>query len=662
MVGRGYALMALIMFGTAVGAQSPSLSWEKDGRFVAPDRGLSLGRAHARQDFYEGPQPFNVLHYNLDLQLAMNNEALSGTNVITLRLKEPVDSIVMNAMGLSLDSVLVDGVVKPVSESISAETFTIHLGEMRPAGDTLTIHIGYHRIPGYPRPSSRQGYYFFADSIGIPANLGYTFSQPSYARFWMPCYDEPWEKATMQMRLTVPDGYVAASNGRLVEKTVNGDGTTTWRWSEEHTIATYLMCITASEFAVAELPYVSPDGDTIPLQYYTWASDSAEVAAYLPEVRDMMEFYSSVFGPYPFDKYGMTAIVPFSYLGMEHQTLTTMNRFVRTNTRVVSHELAHQWWGDLVTCGTWPDIWLNESFATYSEALWRERLGGFEALKSYMKDTLEHFFFGSWQGAVYNPIGQGFNLFDDVVYSKGAWVLHTLRGVVGDSVFFNILKAYRERHKFQSAVTSELQSVVDSVVGQEMGWFFDQWIYGQGWPVYSYRYDRTSDTAEVQVAQFQDISWPTYTMPIRLLLRYSDRPDSIVVVVNDARLQSYRIPLSGLLERIDFDPDEWILKQMLPWPLGVGEPNTPVIFGLSQNYPNPFNPVTNIGFRMSEFGFVSLKVYDVLGRKVATLVDGAMESGAHVVEFDASGLSSGVYFCRLTTRADVRTIRMVYSK
>jgi len=655
-------LLTIVFTGASALAQSSHLRWEKEGRFIAPDQGLSLGRVHVRPGLYDGPQPFDVLHYNLNLRLTMIDEALSGTNVIALRLKEPVDSIVLNAVGLGLDSVLVDGVMKSISENISAETFTIHLGEIRPTGDTLSIHIGYYRIPGFPRPGSRQGYYFFTTGIGIPANLGYTFSEPSDARFWMPCYDEPWEKATVQIHLTVPDGYVAASNGRLEGKTPNGDGTTTWRWHEDHPIATYLMCITSSEFTIAELPFVPSVGDTVPLQYYAWAMDSVDVAAYLPEVRAMMEFYAGVFGSYPFDKYGMTAIVPFSYLGMEHQTLTTMNRFAKTNTRVVSHELAHQWWGDLVTCGTWPDIWLNESFATYSEALWRERLGGFTALRSYMKDTLEHFFFGSWLGAIYNPVGQGFNLFDDVVYSKGAWVLHTLRGVVGDSVFFNILRAYRERHRFQSVVTSELQSVADSVAGQDMGWFFDQWIYGQGWPVYSYVYHVLSDTVELQVAQFQDSSWPTYTMPIRLLLRYSNRADTTVVVMNNARLESYRIPLTGVLEQIEFDPDDWILKQMLPWPVSVGEQGTPITFGLSQNYPNPFNPKTNIGFRIRDFGFVSVRVYDVLGREVATLVDGVMEPGEHIAGFDATGLPSGVYFCRLRAGGLSDTRKMIVQK
>ena len=319
----------------------------------------------------------------------------------------------------------------------------IHLGQTFSVGDTLRIEISYRRVHGYPRPSSRQGYYFFRDTIGLPANLGYTFSEPSDARFWFPCYDEPWDKATAEMNITVPDGYVAASNGRLLATASNGNGTATWRWREDHQIATYLMCITASRFRVSTFPYVSAQGDTIPLQYFTWQSDSAGAAAFLPTVRQMVSRYSELYGEYPFDKYGMSSIVPFVYLGMEHQTMTTLNRYVQTDPRTVSHELAHQWWGDNVTCGTWADVWLNESFATYSEALWRESTGGFLALKSYMKDTLDGFRFGSWQGAVYDPLGQGFNLFDQVVYSKGGWVLHTLRGVLGDSLFFRSLSAYR---------------------------------------------------------------------------------------------------------------------------------------------------------------------------------------------------------------------------
>jgi aminopeptidase N len=639
-------IVCLLPFQSTV-AQN-QFNFEKQTRLLTPEQRFFLSSTPLHQVAYEGPQPFDMLHYHLNLRLSMVSDALQGSSAMTMRLKEPVDSLVLHAVGLALDTVRVDGVSKSTTMDSQQETFTIHLNGTRDAGDTLVVFVAYRRIQGYPRPTSRQGYYFFLDTLGLPSNLGYTFSEPSDARFWMPCYDEPWEKATADISITVPDGYVAASNGLLTHVIANGDGTRTWQWREQHQITTYLMCMTVMRFAKASLPYVRAPNDTVQLEYYTWQVDSSEVAAFLPTVAQMVDHFSALYGPYPFQKYGMTSVVPFVYLGMEHQTLTTMNRYFRTSERVVSHELAHQWWGDLVTCGTWRDIWLNESFATYSEALWREHTGGFPALRSYMKDTLEHFFFGSWLGAVYDPVGQGFNLFDDVVYSKGAWVLHTFRGVVGDSVFFDVLNAFRSRYGGKSAITTEFMAVADSVTGTDMSWFFNQWIFGSGWPEYGYTHEVVNDTAVVRIGQFQPAHWQTYRMPIRLRINYSDSTDTTVVVMDSLRLQTVRIPLARPLLNIEFDPDDWILKKTISWPLYVEEPELPHGFVLEQNYPNPFNPKTLIKYHVPNTVHVSLGVFDLLGREVTTLVDEENHPGSYGVIWDATAYPSGVYFYRLT--------------
>ena len=614
-----------------------------------------------------GPQPFDILHYRLDINLSMVTEFLQGTSRITLVLNSPVDSVVLNAVRLQLDTVRVDGIQKSIAVNPGTETFTIRLGGIRNAGDTLHIVISYRRLPDPQRPSSRLGYYFFSTTSvsGLPANLGYTMSEPSDARFWMPCYDEPWDKATPEINATVPVGYVAASNGVLIGTQNNGDTTLTWRWKEDHQIATYLMCVTASQFTIPTIDYQSSDGRTIPIQYYTWKTfteppppsgrgvvqDSAEAAAYLPTVREMVDAFSHLFGEYPFDKYGMTSVVPFGYGGMEHQTLTTLNRYYITDGRVVPHELAHQWWGDLVTCGTWPDIWLNESFATYSEALWNEHLGGFPALKNYMTGSLLHLYYGSWQGAVYDPQGQGFNLFDDVVYSKGAWVLHTLRGVVGDSVFFRSLRAYRQKYEGKSAITDELRAVVDSVAGQDMRWFFNEWIYSPGWPVYAFTYSWPGDSLSLRIFQQQSSSWPTYKMP--MWVRIYHGADSVNTLIQDSlRVQTFKIPLAFRPDSVALDPDAWILKQIVPSTASAGEASLPRTIALEQNYPNPFNPTTVVSYQLPVVSEVRLVVYDILGREVAVLVNEKQGPGEHEVKFsagsrDGSGLSSGVYFYRL---------------
>jgi aminopeptidase N len=616
-------------------------------------------------------------HYTLDLLLPMTTGELQGTCTMSLLLKSPADSIVLNAAGLLLDTVRVDGTPKRILADSSAETFTLYLEEMRNAGEVLLIEVPYRRPTGYRRPGSRLGYYHFStDSVaGLPANVGYTLSEPSDTRFWMPCFDEPWDKATAEIMITVPTGYVAASNGRLVQVTDRGDGTQTWHWREDHQIAPYLLCVTVSVFSVSRLPYVTAGGDTIPVEYYVWNSglfeDSSAAASYLPTVRSMLAAFAGAYGEYPFDKYGMTAVLPFGLGGMEHQTITTLNGYLFADEHLVAHELAHQWWGDLVTCATWQDIWLNESFATYSEAIWQESKGGKAALRQYMKDSLTQFNYLSWTGAVYDPVGQGFNLFDLVVYSKGAWVLHTLRGAIGDSAFFRVLHAYRLRFEGGNATTTDFIAVVDSVTGSDYGWFFDQWIYGRGWPEYALSHSWHLDTLSLSLYQEQDVSWPTYTMP--LTVRAYHGSDSTTFLVRDSlRTQLFQLPLPVRPDSVLLDPDGWVLKQIVPVLPPPPPDDLPLSFALFQNSPNPFNPETEIRFQIADVRFVRLAVYDLLGREVTELVNEKKGPGMYAVTFDArlpggahsrggqgGGVASGVYFYRLTAGEYTETRKMI---
>jgi aminopeptidase N len=599
----------------------------------------------------------DVLHYKIEVELDMSRGMLGGRITLTTCVNSAVSEILLNAACLSIDHATVNAEVWSPSIDSANESVTLHSpGTILAAGDTVTVVVEYRRVPGIKRPGGRWGYYFFLDTLGLPSNLGYTMAEPSDARFWMPCVDTPTDKATVELFVTVPRGYVAASNGRLLGVINTTDSTTVWQWEESHPIATYLIAITASRFSISTLPFVRAEGDTVPLQYYVWPEDSLECAGYLPTVRDMIVGLSKIFGPYPFDKYGMTAIVPFGFGGMEHQTITTMNRYVKTDERVVLHELAHQWWGDLVTCGTWKDVWLNESFATYAEALWEEQKSGRYALRLYMNSNLAHFFYGSWQGGPYDPEGQGFNLFDDVVYSKGAWVLHMLRGVVGDSTFFHALHHYRDLYASRTATTEDLKAVLDTVSGQNIDWFFAEWVYGRGWPVYNMSYTWAADTLHLTLTQNQEAAWPVFRIPLQVRVE-NDFVDTLVTIKPDARVYQTSVYVPFQPARVLLDPDSLVLKQVANTASVTHAPEQPATFSLEQNYPNPFNPTTTIRFSIAGVVALSgsegpatkvrLAVYDLLGREVAVLVNEEQLPGRYEVKFDGARLPSGVYFVRL---------------
>ena len=221
-----------------------------------------------------------------------------------------------------------------------------------------------------------------------------------------------------------------------------------------------------------------------------------------------------------------------------------------------------------------------------------------------------------------------------------------------------VLAAYRSKYAGRSVTTEEFRAVADSVTGQDLSWFFQQWIYRPGWPVYSMNSGRTGDSLTVTINQLQAAGWPTYRMPIRIRA-YGQGRDTTFTVLNDRRTQTFRVPLSFAPDSVVLDPEDWILKQLTKPATAVADEPLPAVLDLEQNYPNPFNPVTSIRYKLPVRASVRLEVFDLLGSRVSLLEEGYREAGEHFVVLDGTGLASGVYVGRLTAGGSVRTIRMV---
>jgi len=279
----------------------------------------------------------------------------------------------------------------------------------------------------------------------------------------------------------------------------------------------------------------------------------------------MIEFYAGAFGEYPFleEKYG-TAEIPGT-ASMEHQTCTSYSSRLVTGTHkydyIVAHELAHQWWGDLVTLTAWEDIWLNEGFATYSDALWVENLYGLEGLKSRMIDFRD-IYFNHHEGqehAIYDPpLG---HLFCEIEYEKGAWVLHMLRFVVGDDNFWQILKEYAQLYAYSNARTEDFHAVCEQIYGADLTWFFEQWIYGIGYPVYQFGWG-FSDRNKVRIVinQIQE-EFPLISMPVELEFILSSGTEKKLVWVNEEK-NIFEFDFQEKPLNVLFDPDSWILCEL----------------------------------------------------------------------------------------------------
>ncbi|MCL5267871.1 MAG: T9SS type A sorting domain-containing protein [Bacteroidetes bacterium] len=631
------------------------------------------GRKPAGLD-YAAPHAYNVLDYKLfmDWYGVLKNLSPSYDGIMQVTFKadssSPISSIRLDygPQYLFVDSAFSES--KRVTVSSSDGFVRVSLYREYSYGDTGTVTLYYHvNNPGVANNDQQRGFYIYypgeeVSGQSVPHTVAYTMSEPSDARYWMPCYDDPSDKALCQISIRVPDGFVAASNGTLISKVNNGDGSTTFNWSEDYPVSTYLMCATAAKFAVIQRMYVENDGVSIPVQYYVYPEDSAAAVSNaecnIDTVISMLKFYSSLYGPYPFDKYGMTGIEPFHYGGMEHQTITTLRRSYEFNRRVVAHELAHQWWGDMVTLGTWKDIWLNEGFATYSELMQLQHLSqaSFEDELNFYADQ----FFAEDSTIRYPvyapPPGYIFGLGE---YYKGAWVLHMLRNIVGDSTFFAIFKSYRSAFAYSNAVTSDFINVVNEVTHTDMNWFFDEWIYGQGYPVYASTTRTSGDTLNFYLKQEQ-INAPIFKMPVEFAV-YSGAQETTFKFVDSLESQAVRFQYWSPVDSVVFDPGGKILKQTVAWSGPITpEPQAHSISCV--NYPNPFSGTTQIQYFVGSDSRVNFKVYDVLGREVKTVDEGYRLAGSYTFVLSGKDLASGAYLVRMNTDFGSKTMKILVEK
>jgi aminopeptidase N len=398
------------------------------------------------------------------------------------------------------------------------------------------------------------------------------------------------------------------------------------------------------------------------IAYFTfYASDNSRYREH-EKLPNMIKILSNLFGEYPFikEKYGH-AEFPWSG-GMEHQTCSSMGSF---NESIIIHELAHQWWGDMVTCEDFHNIWLNEGFATYSVALYTEIVYGKNEFQSLMNSTK---FFGP--GTIYvNDLFDMSAIFSSYLsYDKASWVLHMLRHVVGDDTFFNILKEYyNSGHKFGNINTKSFQDICEKVSGIKLDWFFEQWIFGEYYPQYSvsYKSQNYSDSTHIELTINQKQDKYLFKMPIDININTSNG-DTIITIFDSLWAQTFSFTVLGQLQNIELDKGEWILKQVEYIPFYTETPDEPVKYELLQNYPNPFNPSTTIKFSLQKKEHTTLKVFDIMGKEITTLIDNEMNQETHPVVFDLKTLpielSSGIYFYTLKAGSYIETKKMMLLK
>ena len=502
---------------------------------------------------------YDIGYYNIDLRIDHVAKIIYGRVEVQGTIQTAsLDSIVLDLLAaLTVDSVYNSS--GRLSVTHQNDHIAVGLEKAYLPDEPFAFTVVYH---GTPSGSTSFLGFNFTTRNGLP--LITTLSEPFGARSWWPCNDITVDKAdSVDMIVTVDTSLRVSSNGVMVSDVNNSDGTHTVHWEERYPIATYLISLGIHPYAVWGDWYHYGPTDSMPLQYFVYPDHDSYSRPYFAVIPNMIRILAERYGEYPFidEKYGCTH---FNWGGaMEHQTntSTTASSF-GYDPSVIVHELSHQWWGDMVTCGDWHHIWINEGFATFSEGVYFEGLNGSAYYHTYMNS----FEYTSGGRIFIDDTTNVGVIFGSIVYDKGGWVLHMLRHVVGDDTFFQAMRNFRDQYLWSSATTENFRDVVEAESGMELDWFFQEWIYGIYRPNYRYSYLAEADPSGgwntyLHIRQIQDTSIQTFTMPIDIQINAA-AGNSTSVVFNNRRSQNFILHTINQPTGVSLDPERWISRQV----------------------------------------------------------------------------------------------------
>ena len=455
----------------------------------------------------------DLLHTKLDVKFDWTKAHLHGIAHLTFKpYFLPTDSLTLDAKGFEVKEVVLitpEGSEVPLKYEYKDKLhLNINLDKTYTRNDTYQISINYIAKPneledgGSAAITSDKGLYFInpnGEEANKPKQI-WTQGETEASSCWFPTIDAPNEKMTQEIYMTVDTQYVTLSNGILMFQTDNGDGTRTDYWKQKLPHAPYLAMMAVGDFAIVEDSWKS-----IGVNYYVEPKFEPYAKQIFPHTPEMLTFFSERLGvEYPWEKYDQIVVRDYVSGAMENTTGVIFGEFAQGDSRylidnsaedVVSHELFHHWFGDLVTCESWSNLPLNESFATYGEYLWREYKNGktwadyhnAQDLKSYLRESKR-----KQVDMIRFYYDQKEDMFDSHSYAKGGRILHMLRTILGDEVFFEGLRVYLEDNKFQAVEIHQLRLAMEKVSGQDLNWFFNQWFLSSGHPVLKidYAYDK----------------------------------------------------------------------------------------------------------------------------------------------------------------------------
>jgi aminopeptidase N len=497
---------------------------------------------------FNRPQTFDAQHYVIRASFDRAEGKLFGDTTVSLKpLSNDFTTIELDAVDLSFQSVKLEPAGADLKYKVLPGKVVITLDRAYAKDDVVTIRLKYSAMP-------KKGVYFVAaqlDSRGneIHSSQIWTQGEPDEARHWFPSFDFPSDKATTEQYITAEKGETVVGNGELLERVENSDGSETWHYKMPVPLSVYLVSFVIGKYVKVEDKYRN-----IPLGYYIYPGREQTARNAYGETAAMIKYFEEITKfDFPYNKYDQTVVAGFQFGGMENITATTMadtfifladTEFGRGEVMdLVSHELAHSWFGDLVTCRNWAELWLNEGFATYMEAAFREQRNGREDYLRKVRLDANEFIIDDAINRKRHPLynlraDRVSELFDNAstTYHKGGAVLHTLREQIGTQAFWRGVNIYLNRHKFANVESTDLRRAMEEASGEDLGWFFDQWVYSGGLPKLTIRqiYNARAKTLTLITMQTQKpdaITPAIFRLPVEIAIgmRGSEQAENIEI-------------------------------------------------------------------------------------------------------------------------------------
>lgn len=561
--------------------EEPSEDYYLDSTFDWEDYNEGDFEEYVEPSYNPSRQRFvDLIHTKIEANLNWEDSQLNGIATISMTPHfYTIDSVVLDAKGMEIKSVTQAG--KTLSYDYSnGNVLIVYLGKSYKKDELITLTIDYIAKPeeretsGSAAITSDKGLYFINPTGEEEGKMPQVWTQGETEAnsVWFPTIDAPNMKSSQELLLTVDNKYTTLSNGKLISSKKNADGTRTDYWKQDLPHAPYLFMLAVGEFKVVKDSYTRGDGKKIEVNYYVEAEYEKDARAIFGKTPKMIKFFSNKLGvEYPWDKYSEIVVRDYVSGAMENTGAVIFGDYVYKTKRelidgndesTIAHELFHHWFGDLVTCESWANLPLNESFANYSQYLWDEYEYGIDEADYNAIDEAN----GYYQSEGYHDLINFYyddkeEMFDGHSYNKGGRILHMLRNHLGDDAFFQGLNKYLTTNAYKSAEVHNLRLAMEEVSGEDLNWFFNQWFLGKGHPVIFTEQEINQEQQTVTIRVQQAQSFDVFRLPVKIAL-WDEAGKHSYSVVLDSTNQQFTFPFIGKIANVLLDEEQMLLAKV----------------------------------------------------------------------------------------------------